>query len=506
MALRYREWHAANNSRKNIGAVGILLVGLFLGLLVGFTPLLPLPEDYKKLVYVVPFVAAVVILFNNPEKLILAAIAIGVPLNLDVSLIISPYARNFDNLSRGYRTLITTTELRISFVTIALFVGYLLWLVRPANVERKPVRLFATTTIPALGFILLTIISGIPAPDKQLWFFRTWQLAEVFLIYFYLVNHLDTAENMRFFIIVTISGLLAESVLMIFQWITGKAFFIAGIQAVMVGSNRVGGTLGHTGPAAGYLSAMALMATSMIWGFREFALKRLAVISMILSILALISTGSRIGYGAFGVTLIIFLLACLQLGFIKRGTLILLFVSIALVAIVFSGIITARFSSSLNDPSARSRPMMWKLAWKTIQANPIIGVGAGNYALVTRDYYSYDIGPMAEVYDKIVHNAYLGVWAETGTFSLICYLWMFAAAIMRAWSCKQSRHPLKSLLGVGLGLGILSLCIQMLTGTFYMRSITMFTWILVAMAAALPSVNLNPKQNDVAAPPCPKSL
>jgi hypothetical protein len=52
-----------------------------------------------------------------------------------------------------------------------------------------------------------------------------------------------------------------------------------------------------------------------------------------------------------------------------------------------------------------------------------------------------------------------------------------------------------SLLGIGLSLAIISLCVQMNTGTFYMRSITLFTWVLIALAASLQNLeqaHINP--------------
>lgn len=466
------------------------IIGLLLGLMVVYTPSLPISPDLQKLVYVFPIVITIIILFNNPEKLILAAIAIGVPLNLDVSLLISPYAKNFENIGRGYRTLIATTELRVSFVTIALIVGYVLWLIAPGGTKRTPVKLFPATTIPALGLIFLSILSVVQATDYQLWFFRVEQLVEVFLVYFYLVNHIKTIQDMKFFIIVALIGLLAESVLMIVQWLTGLTFSVAGLEAMLEGpGRRVGGTLGHTGPAAGYTSTMALISMAMIWGFVKKPNKRLAAICMGLSIIALVSTGSRIGWGAFAVTFLAFLVAAMQKGWINREMLILISLIVVIIGISFFSVISSRFSSSLTDSSAQSRPMMWRLAWNVIKAHPWLGVGAGNYALLTRDYYTFDVGLRAEVYDKIVHNAYLGIWAESGTFALICYLGVLGAAIREAWSCSRSKSPLVSMLGMGFALSIISLCIQMITGTFLMRSITLFLWIMIAVAASLAHIN-----------------
>ena len=474
------------------------IVGLLLGLMVVFAPSLPIPPDYQKLVYIFPFFITLIIVFNNPEKLILAAIAIGVPLNLDVSILISPYARNFENISRGYRTLIAITELRVSVVTIALLVGYFLWFIAPGGTKRTPIKLFPATTIPALGLIFFSILSVVQAEDIQLWFFRVEQLVEVFLVYFYLVNHLKSVKEMKFFIIVALFGLLAESMLMIVQWLTGLTFSVAGLEAMLEGpGQRVGGTLGHTGPAAGYLSAMIFIAMAMMWGSKQKPHKWLAAICIGLSVIALVSTGSRIGWGAFALTFPAFLIAALRKGWIKWEILVLVALAVMIFGISLSNVIFSRFSSLLTDNSAQARPMMWKLAWNAIKAHPWLGVGAGNYALVTRDYYTYDVGPETEVYDIIVHNAYLGIWAESGIFALLCYIGVMGAAIYEAWSCVRSQSKLFSLLGIAFALAIVSQCIQMITGTFIMRSITLFLWTLIAVSASLPHLNKNTQDAQI---------
>ena len=487
MIVREKGFHPNYRNRKILEICLSIIAGLLLGLLIVFDSFLPLSSEFQKLILVIPFVLIIVILFDNLEKLVLVVFALGVPLNLDVSLIVSPYAANTENIRKGLRTLITTTELRISIVTIALLIGYVLWLVSPGGTEHKPVRFYASTTIPALGFIFLSILSVIQATDKQLWFFRVEQLIEVFLVYFYLVNHIQTTHDMQFFMIVFLGGLLAESVLMIIQWITGLNFVFAGIEVSSMGPMRIEGTLGNTGPAAGYLSAMSIIAMAMIWGFQTKNQKRFAAITMVLSIIALISTGSRIGWVGFALTLMAFLLAGQKYGWIKPRALFLITMLAFLIGTSFFGIISERLST-LNDSSAQSRPMMWKLAWNIIQAHPWLGVGAGNYALMTRKYYTPDIGLESEVFDKIVHNAYLGVWAESGTFALLSYVGFLGLAFLSAWSCIRSHSKFVSRLGMGLALAIISLCIQMVTGTFHTRPITLFVWLLVALAASLPNL------------------
>ena len=479
-----------------------LIVGLILGLLVVFTPSLPLPADYQKLVYVIPFAITVVILFNNLDRLILAVMAISVPLNLDVSVIVSPYARNIENVSKGYRTLIAPTELRISLVTVVLAVGFMLWLLRTSGGERKPIRFFPATTIPALGFIGLSALSIVQAQDQQLWFFRIAELVELFLVYFYLANHIRTNADMQFFVLVSLGGMLVEEGLMIVQWVTGLSFTIAGIQASLISGDRVAGTFGFTGPAAGYLTSLGLIAFALLWGFTKKSNQRLAIASFGFGIVALVSTGSRIGWISFAVTLLALILFGRWQGWIKTKTLALLALGGLALGIAFFGIISTRFIA-YDYGSAASRPMMWKLAWRVIQAHPWLGVGAGNYALITRNYYTPDIGLANEVLDIQLHNAYLNVWAESGIFALLCYLGVLGVSILKAWSCRGSPSQFVSKMGIGLGLAILSLCIQMATDTFHMSSINLFVWLMVALAASLPYLE---HENDADISATPKNM
>ena len=475
-------------SEHSVFEVGLsIFVGILFGSLIVFSPYLPISSDFQKLILVIPIAFTAVILFNNLERLILFTIAIGIPLNLDISIIISPYARNLENIARaGYRTLITLTELRLSLITIVLIIGYFVWFLKPRQTW-KPTHFFKATTLPAIGLIFISILSVIQAQDKQLWMFRVLQLVEVFLFYFYLANHIRTTQDMKFFIVVSLMGIVAESMLIILQWFTGLDFNILGLDANVIGPNRAAGTLGTTGPAAGYMSVLAFIACAMIWGLPRGPQKYLAIISLIFGTIALIATGSRIGWIGFAITMFAFLLIGMRSGRIKQETLLLLVIAVLIIGIGFSSVIYERLST-FDDNSAQSRFMMWRLAWNVIKAHPWLGVGAGNYALVSRDYYTPDVGIPAEVFDKLVHNAFLGVWAESGTLAMLCYVSILGAAIIKAWSCTKSRSPFISVLGIGIALGIVSLCIQMFTDTFHMRSITLLVWALVALATSLPTI------------------
>ncbi len=441
--------------------------------------------QWQGLLLVFPIGIVLVLFVNDLQKFILAVISVGVPLNLDISLIISPYARNPENLARGHRTLIALTELRLSIVTILVLVGYALWLISSRNsVTRRSVKFFPATTIPALGLIFFSLLSIFQSTDIQLAFFRSIQLIELFLIYFYLANHLRTKEDFRFFLLVSISALFIESTVIIWQAITGISFEIAGIEAYMLGPGRIGGTIGHTGPAAGYLTALGIISLAMIWAFEKPSYKIFSIVTIGLTIIALINTGSRIGWGAFALTVGIFIFIGLKKLWLNHLTMIITVFIILAFGALFYDTIYNRYTADDNG-SAEARPMMYRMAWNMIREHPWLGVGVGNYALVTQNYYTPDVGEAKEVIDIQVHNRYLLIWAESGIFALLCYLSFLGAGIIKAGLCIKSKLPFVALLGTGIMLAIISLSIQMLTGTFHVRPITAFVWMLPALAVAL---------------------
>ncbi len=477
-----RMWGKTSPARELFELGLSLLVGVLVGALIVFS--YGLASEWQQLVVIIPVALAFVLLINDLDRIVLAAIAIGVPLNLDVSLIISPYARNPANIARGGRTIIALTELRVSIVTAMLIIGYALWLIEARGPNRKPVRFFPAITIPALGLIVFSVLSVFRAQDQQLALFRIVQLVELFLTYFYLANHIRTVDDLKFFVFVSIGGMFAESILMIVQWITNRPFSIAGVQAIVVGPGRVGGTLGHTGPAGGYLSALAVIACAAIWASSKLYNKTFAALSFGLGSIALISTGSRISWIAFAATLPLLVVFGQRRGWVRAGNAALIAVAVLVVGAGFYDAIETRLSAE-DYGSAEARPMMWRLAWNMIEAHPWLGVGAGNHALMTPEYYTPDVGDPGQVIDIQVHNRYLLIWAESGTFAFLCYVGFLGSAVVKAWSCIGARNRWISLTGAALGCAIISLCVQMVTATFVGRSHALFVWLMPALAAAL---------------------
>lgn len=470
-----------------------LLVGLIVGALLVFS--WGLPTEWQGIIVLIPIAFSFVMLISDLEKTVLAGIAISVPLNLDRSLMISPYSRNPENIAQGHRTIVALTELRLSLVFLLLLIGYALWLVRTPGSDRKPIRFFAGTSVPALGLAFFSLLSMFRAQDLQLSLFRIVQLVELFLVYFYLANHVRTSQRLLTFVSVLMWAMLAESVLMIWQWITGATFSVAGIHAMVLENPlRVGGTLMHPNVAGGIISAHLALVCTVICISPKRSQRGFAVICFVVGCIAAITTGSRASWGSLVVALLAFGLIGAWRGWVRRDALMLLFIATFAIAGVFYPAIRTRLTT-WDRGSAQSRPMMARLAWNVIQAHPWLGVGVNNYALVARDYYTPDVGELDDVLryviDQAVHNRYLLIWAEIGLFGLLMYLSFLLAPLVQAWNHIKSDDRFRSLMALGLGCAIASMSIQMLVEHFSPRPSAIFVWLLVSLVASLRNLELD---------------
>lgn len=489
--IRYFQRVGNNINHGKLWELGLsIVVSVLLAALVITYPYLPLPSDFQKLLLFVPFAITLVILFNNLQRLILFAVAIAIPLNLDISLIISPYARNAQNIASG-RTIVALTELRLSLVLIIVILGYIFWLVEHRSIVRPPVRFYTSTTISAIGLILVSIFSLIQAQDKQLSFIKIAQLIELFLIYFYLANHIRSRNDLTFLITILMAGMLAESLLMIIQWRTGLRFSIAGINAsVYKNPIRPGGTLGPPDVAAGILAAQLVINSAMIWFYPMHRQKVFAIICFFVGGTALISTAGRAAWGSIIFSIMFLLFMGWRYRWIKWTSLIGVLILVFSIGIIFYQPIYIRLTAD-DHGSAASRIMMFRLAWNVISSSPshfFFGVGANNYALIASSYLSTDVGNLGYIIDSSVHNAYLLAWSELGLMGLTFFLSFLLIPVVKSLIRSKSINQSFSIMALALGCALITLEVQMFVDPFILRPWNIYLWVIIALIASLENI------------------
>jgi teichuronic acid biosynthesis protein TuaE len=472
-----------------------LLVGLISGGLLVFSG--RLSSEWQGLIVLVIVAAPFILLIKDVERIVLAGIAIAFVLNLDVSLIISRYGITEASVASGQRGIVALTGLRVSLVLAFVVIGYVYWLIQPRDPDRKPIRFFSSVSVPALSFIFLNILSLLQAQDTQLSFFRIAQLIELFLMYFYLANHIRTKQDLQFFAVVLMGGMLAESVVIVVQWLTGWTFSMAGIEISIedVQARRAAGTLGAVDAAGGIIAAQLAMVVAMACLFPKKAQQLFAIVCFSVGCIAMITTAVRAAWGSFIVVIFGFMLGGWLRGWVPRKSLIGLCLATLVLAAIFYPMISSRLTAD-DHGSAASRLLMFQLAWNVIQYSPahlFLGVGANNYALVAPAYNTVAGGAMGNAIQNIsVHNVYLLTWAEVGLPGLLCLLIFLAAPLVKVWQHTRSDDRFVSIVALGLGCALLAICIQMLSSPFVGRPINIYLWLLVALIASLDTLEARP--------------
>jgi len=130
------------------------------------------------------------------------------------------------------------------------------------------------------------------------------------------------------------------------------------------------------------------------------------------------------------------------------------------------------------DKSAQWRLMEMRYAVQSIEENPLVGIGIGNYY---RPAIASESSSETDGLRYYVHNAYLWVLVDMGLVGFVPFLWLFAAAIVRGLKRWRTISDAKlRAFALGGTLGILGQAISNLVAPNFVQS-----WILVAFPIVL---------------------
>jgi O-antigen ligase len=371
----------------------------------------------------------------------------------------------------------------ISLMTLALIVGYAVWIT-----EQKPKpRFFAGITLPALLYLLMVILSLFQAQNLQLGLFGVFLQVQFFLMYFYLANHVRNWDNVRVVMITVTICLLFESVVMLLQYFAGASITAGAIISHSVDASasagasgsRVGGTIGSPNSAAAYLASTLILTFGAYLGGKVIN-SGLALVAGSLGAIALVATATRTAWGSLILAVLILLAQILRTDAAKKALGVLLIGGL-LVGVFFGGQIWERLAAAATDTT---RPELATMARNIIQDFPL-GVGENNYDQVMGDEYAHPRWVGHTHYQ--VHNKYLLVWAETGLQGLATFVLLLLAVAWqsRHWLSRAAENPGKIILAAGFLSALVAYAFHMNTEGFSSRANVQIFWFMMAMLTAL---------------------
>jgi len=484
-------WHRASQLHKQIGRlpapwrygfvmpkvhdpilqwVIAILVGTGLGGYVLVTgsvrsPLIPL----LALMGLFPFILMIV---GNVRRLMLAIIILDIPLQLDVYLDYRPQIANLGAFG-GFN---------ISVTTAALIVLYTLWLIRLLTRTEAPAHSFLRSSFPLslyLGFVVLSVQA---AQDITFSFFQISLLFQMFLLYLYIANAVQTRQDVNFIIKVFLICLAFESLIMIGVYLTGHNISVAGISTKVEAGfdRRSGGTFGSPNNAAAYLSLLLVPALSLLLTDSERWLKRLALFAFGLGVIALVLTLSRGGWAAFLISGAILCLAAWRRGWLSPTMRMGVTVVAVLLGVIFYIFI---FSGVSRDEGGRL--ILMDLAFRMIKDHPWFGVGANNFVSLIQQYATPDI---KNAWLYTVHNMYLLVWSETGIGGLLTFILFLVVTLRRGWQCWKWQDRFLSPLALSFTAAIIGHMAHMFLDYFNDRPNVQLLWLIAGLIFAMNNI------------------
>ena len=152
-------------------------------------------------------------------------------------------------------------------------------------------------------------------------------------------------------------------------------------------------------------------------------------------------------------------------------------------------VIPGASNSATVDPSLQARATTDIVGWTMFTANPVFGVGVGNFNTLY-DYYARQLGLGQNVETESAHNLYLQIAAERGivgflSFAGIIYFTFMSLNRARAQFSAQNLSGF-STLSVAMGTGL----IGYLVAAFFLHdSYIRYLWLLVGIACSFLQVS-----------------
>jgi O-antigen ligase len=378
--------------------------------------------------------------------------------------------------------------LSISATTLALAGLYLSWFIRSYAKKTTEARPSLHINLPLLLYFAITAVSVAVAQDVTLSLFEVALLLEACLVYLYVANKVRTRQDVMFVISLLLIGCLLVSLANIVLEFTGMPSTIWGAPTqIQIEAEpgqrfmRVGGTVGSPNFAAAYLSILLASAASILFADLGRKLKWLAIAVLGLGGVALIFTFSRGGWLATALAVTLICLLCWRRRGFSLKTPIVLILILGILWLPFQSVISARLLGD-DGGSAESRIPLMKLAFRIIEDNPVLGVGANNFTVVMDRYLTSDF---REGWRFAVHNKYLLVLAETGILGLLAFLAFLLDALRKGWQCWAVHDRLMSPIALGIMAGIAGHMVHMTVDVFRGRPTQQLLWLLAGLLAAM---------------------
>jgi hypothetical protein len=211
-------------------------------------------------------------------------------------------------------------------------------------------------------------------------------------------------------------------------------------------------------------------------------------------IIGVVATNSRGGF--LGLAAAILAMAIFSRAILRASVAVVIGCALALL------LVPDRYLSemkTINDPSDRTRAARiysWHRAWDMFLANPVIGVGAGNYAWTVNLYEGskeaeIQRGGMRSLGGRAAHSLPFTLLSEMGIVGTLGFVSAAGVAFRRAWRISRATpesggSPTRRMLAAWIGTGLIG---HLVAAVFISVLWYPMIWLLIALGIVLGPVD-----------------
>jgi O-antigen ligase len=250
---------------------------------------------------------------------------------------------------------------------------------------------------------------------------------------------------------------------------------------------RLSGATVEANALATLLIVCMVFAGALVLALRRAPLARaLAAAAALAAMAAFFATFSRAGIVALAAVI----LAGIVYGGRWRSGFVALALVVAVVGFVYVNEATSGAAGRLSSENSSGRVDIWNVGLRMVKANPVGGVGSGNFTTAEPHYLlapgSIERPELIIDTPLVAHNIYLHVLAEMGFVGLSLFLAVLALSVgsaIRAVSMfRRRREHLLEVLGRAL---VIALAGVLAADFFASEQYSKQLWLLLAMGPAL---------------------
>jgi O-antigen ligase len=251
---------------------------------------------------------------------------------------------------------------------------------------------------------------------------------------------------------------------------------------------RLTSSIDNPNELASILVAALVLSVGLAGALRRIPLARFAAFgATALCAAGIFLTGSRGGLVGLTVALVAFLIV----GKRWRGRVLVISVIVGVAGLAyFEYVASADIRAHISTVgSGTGRLDLWTVGWRMVEANPLTGVGAGNFPVSSVHYLlqpgAIENGRYFVGTPKVTHNSYLELWDELGIVGLLLFLTIVVFCVRCALHAARAFADRDFQMEFISRAVFVALVGMLATDFFGSREYAKELWLLLALAPAL---------------------